>query len=388
MLKKREAIIIGAGLAGATVANILAKKNYKVTIYEKNNFIGGNCFDYYKKNILIHKYGPHIFHTNKKKIYDFVCKYTKLNNFINKVYVRHKNLLFPLPINFTSIKIIAKDNADYIIQKLKKKFSKTKLITLSQLKQINDAKIKKFYRFIFQNVYANYTAKMWGVKFDKVDPKTINRVKIILGNEHNYFPQDKYQGLPISTYTQMITRMLKHKNIKINLKTDGKKILKFDFKNKKIYLNKLEFNGLIFYCGSLDELVNYKFGILPYRSLKIQFLFLKKKKFQQSAIINYPSHPKMTRICEYKQMTRQKNINNTIVSKEYPKSFILSNKQCNHRFYPIINKKNLAKYNQYLKLFKIFPNFYPLGRLGLYKYFDMDDTIEYAMKLANSFHRR
>ena len=160
MLKKKEAIIIGAGLAGATVANILAKKKYKIIVYEKNNFIGGNCFDYYKKNILIHKYGPHIFHTNKKEIYDFVCKYTKLNNFINKVYVRHKNLLFPLPINFTSIKIIAKDDANYIIQKLKKKFRKTKLLTLSQLKQINDAKIKKFYRFIFQNVYANYTAKM------------------------------------------------------------------------------------------------------------------------------------------------------------------------------------------------------------------------------------
>lgn len=385
MLKKKEAIIVGAGLAGATIANILAKKNYKITVYEKNNFIGGNCFDYYKKNILIHKYGPHIFHTNKKEIYDFVCKYAKLNNFINKVYVRHKNLLFPLPINFTSIKIIAKDDADYIIQKLRKKFGKTKLITLSQIKQINDAKIKKFYRFIFQNVYANYTAKMWGVKFDKVNPKTINRVKIILGNEHNYFPQDKYQGLPINTYTQMITKMLEHKNIKINLKTDGKKILKFDFKNKKIYLNKTKFNGLIFYCGSLDELANYKFGILPYRSLKIEFLFKKIKKFQQSAIINYPSHPRMTRICEYKLMTQQKNIDNTIISKEYPKPFILLNKRCNHRFYPIINKKNLVKYNRYLRLFKIFPNFYPLGRLGLYKYFDMDDTIEYAMKLANSF---
>ena len=385
MLRKKEAIIVGAGLAGATVANILAKKKYKVIVYEKNNFIGGNCFDYYKKNILIHKYGPHIFHTNKKKIYDFVRKYAKLNNFINKVYVQHKNLLFPLPINFTSIKIIAKNDADYIIQKLRKKFGKTKLITLSQLRQINDTKIKKFYRFIFQNVYANYTAKMWGVKFDKVNPKTINRVKIILSNEHNYFPQDKYQGLPINTYTQMITKMLEHKNIKINLKTDGKKVLKFDFKNKKIYLNKTKFNGLIFYCGSLDELANYKFGILPYRSLKIEFFFKKIKKFQQSAIINYPSHPKMTRICEYKQMTQQKNIENTIISKEYPKPFILSGRQCNHRFYPIVNKKNLFKHNQYLKLFKIFPNFYPLGRLGLYRYFDMDDTIEYAMKLANSF---
>lgn len=386
MLIKKEAIIVGAGLAGATVANILAKKNYKVNVYEKNNFIGGNCFDHYKNGILIHKYGPHIFHTNKKKIYTFINKFTKLNNFVNKVYVRYRNLLFPLPINFTSIKIIAKNDANYIIKKLKKIFKKARVINLMQLKKINDKKIKKFYHFIFQNVYANYTAKMWGVKFNKVDQKTINRVKIILSDKHNYFPQDKYQGLPINTYTQMITKMFEHKNIKINLKIDGKKILKFDFKNKKIYLNKKEFKGLIFYCGSLDELINYKFGILPYRSLKIKFLLKKMKKFQQSAIINYPAHPKMTRICEYKQMTQQKNVSNTIISKEYPKPFILAQKSDSQRFYPIINKKNLTKYHQYLRLFKIFPNFYPLGRLGLYRYFDMDDTIEYAMKLSNSFH--
>ncbi len=386
MLINKEAIIVGAGLAGATIANILAKKNYKITVYEKNNFIGGNCYDYYKKGILIHKYGPHIFHTNKKKIYEFINKFTKLNNFINKVYVRYKNLLFPLPINFTSIKIIAKNDANYIIKKLKTKFGKTKLITLSQLKKINDKKIRKFYDFIFQNVYANYTTKMWGIKFNKVDPKTINRVKIILSDKHNYFPQDRYQGLPINTYTRMITEMFNHKKITINLKTDAKKILKFDTENKKIYLNKKEFNGLIFYCGSLDELCNYKFGVLPYRSLKIKFFFKKMVKFQQSAIVNYPDHPKMTRICEYKQMTQQRNINNTIISKEYPKSFVLSKNQNSQRFYPIINKKNLMKYKQYLKLFKIFSNFYPLGRLGLYKYFDMDDTIEYAMKLANNFH--
>lgn len=386
MLIEKKAIIIGAGLAGATLANILAKKKYKVNIYEKNKLVGGNCYDYYKNGILIHKYGPHIFHTNKKRIYDFVNQFTKLNNFINKVYVRYKNLFFPLPINFTSIKIIAKNDANYIIKKLKKKFKKTKLVTLSQLKKINDEKIKKFYNFIFKNVYVNYTVKMWGVKFDEVDKKTINRVKIILGYKHNYFPQDKYQGLPINTYTQMIAKMLKHKNIKVNFKIDGQKILKFDFNNKKIYLNKKEFNGLIFYCGSLDELANYKFGVLPYRSLKIKFFHKKIEKFQQSAIVNYPSHPKMTRICEYKQMTQQKNISNTIISKEYPIPFILSKKQYNCRFYPIINKKNIEKYNQYLKLFKNFPNFYPLGRLGLYRYFDMDDTIEYAMNLASSFH--
>ena len=382
---KKEAIIVGAGLAGATIANILAKKKYKIIVYEKNNFIGGNCFDYYKNGILIHKYGPHIFHTNKKKIYTFINKFTKLNSFINKVFVRYKNLLFPLPINFTSIRIIAKNDATYIIKKLKKIFKKEKLITLAQLKAIDDQKIKKFYRFIFQNVYANYTAKMWGVKFNKVDQKTINRVKIILSNEHNYFLQDKYQGLPINTYTLMITKMLKHKNITVNLKTDGKKILKFDFANKKIYLNKNEFNGLIFYCGSLDELANYKFGILPYRSLKIEFVLKKIEKFQQSAIINYPDHPTMTRICEYKQMTQQKYFNKTIISKEYPKPFTLAKKKYWQRFYPIINKENLAKYDAYLKLFKKFQNFYPLGRLGLYRYFDMDDTIEYAMKLANCF---
>lgn len=385
-MEKKQVIIIGAGLSSAVIANQLAKKKYDVIVYEKNNFIGGNCYDFFKNKVLIHRFGPHIFHTNDQEVYSFICQFTKLNNFVNKVLVKHKNIYFPLPINFSSIKKIDPINANYIIKQLKLIFKEKKIITLFDLKMINDKKIKHFYNFIYKNVYANYTAKMWNTPFNKVDQNTINRVKILLSDEHNYFPTDQYQGLPINGYTTMIKKMFKHKNIKLCLKTNGLKKIKFDFKKKKIYYQKKIFSGLIFYCGSLDEAGKYQFGKLPYRNLQIKFNTIKKNQYQPTAVVNYPSHPTMTRITEYKHMTMQKNPKNlTIISKEYPSNFE-TKKKFSSRFYPIINQKNLLLFDKYMSLFKDFKNFYPIGRLALYKYFDMDDAIKYALTLSKQFN--
>ena len=147
---------------------------------------------------------------------------------------------------------------------------------------------------MLKNVYISYTTKMWGMKFNNVDHDIINRVKIILGYQHNYFPLDKYQGLPIGGYTSLIKKMISHKNITIKYKTNANRILKFN--NKNILLNDHEIKFPIIYCGSLDELLKYKYGILGYRSLNIHFKTLPINKFQSTAVINYPNHPKITRI--------------------------------------------------------------------------------------------
>ncbi|MCQ3915279.1 MAG: hypothetical protein MJ195_00555 [Mycoplasmoidaceae bacterium] len=207
----------------------------------------------------------------------------------------------------------------------------------------------------------------------------MNRVKLVLGYEHNYFPEDTYQGLPINGYTEMIKKMLNHPNIHVKLNTNALEHISF--------ANTIKIDGKVLdhpliYCGPLDEAANYKYGMLPYRSLNIKFETLSKDKYQDVAVVNYPADPSMTRITEFKLMTFQKVNGVTTISKEYPGQFDLKSKDFNVRYYPIINKENQDLYNKYVAEFSKYNNFYPLGRLSQYKYFDMDDAIKQALDLA------
>lgn len=376
----KEAIIVGSGISGATLANYLANKGWRITVFEKNNHIGGNCYDYIDRNgILIHKYGPHIFHTNNKVVYDFVKKFGKFNSYKHKVLVNVDNKIFPLPINFESIRIIMKDKAEEIINILLKSFPNQEYITIFDLKKIKSKSITKFTNWIAKNVYFNYSSKMWGTKFEKIDPNTISRVKIILSDLHNYFPDDKYQGLPCGGYTNMIKKMLHHKNIKVLTNVNALDYLKI---NRKILWQNKEVKTPIIYCGPIDELLNYKFGMLQYRSLDIRFEHLNEIKHQNAAVVNYPAHASMTRITEYKIMTKQKS-KSTTISREYPGSFKLNSKKFGQRYYPIINNENTKLYQKYVNVLKKqSKNIYLLGRLAQYKYFDMDDAIQQALELG------
>lgn len=374
--------IIGCGISGSVLANILANNGWIVDIYDKNDFIGGNCYDYVNNDgILIHKFGPHIFHTSDDEVFNFISKFTKLNSYQNKVLVRTGDIIFPLPVNFNSIKIIANkiNISNDIINKLKKSFPSKKTITLFELQQIKDTEITKLARWLYDNVYSNYTAKMWGKKLEEIDPSTISRVKIVLGYEHNYFPDDKYQGVPIGGYTSMIKNILNHINIKVHLNTNALEHLKF---NEKMLWDDQECNELIVYCGPLDEALDYKYGMLPYRSLDIKFETHNVSVYQEAPIINYPDDPSMTRIVDYKQMTFQKNVGKSTISKEYPGQFDLNSKRFSSRYYPIVNQETANLYDKYLSYFGKYKNFYPLGRLAQYKYFDMDDAIKQAISLA------
>jgi UDP-galactopyranose mutase len=299
----KKIIILGCGISGVTLARLYAEKNYQVDIYETRDHIGGNCYDYYDNHgILVHKYGPHIFHTSNEIVYKFINRFCKLNGYINKVKVKVGNKIVPLPINFKSIKQIFPLEANYIIKKLVNLYRNQKTITLSELQNIKDKKIHLLFKYIYKNVYANYSQKMWSVPIKLLSKDIINRVQITLSYGESYFPNDKYQGLPKEGYTKFIENMLNHKNIKIHLKA-REDILKF--KGNMTYINNIKCNDKIFYCGSIDRLFKYKFGKLNYRSLYIHFQSFKKSKYQPSAIVNYPSHPLMTRCCEYKQMTLQ-----------------------------------------------------------------------------------
>lgn len=382
----KEVYIFGSGISGCTAARIFAEKNIKVYLFEIKENIGGNCFDYIdeKTGIYVHKYGPHIFHTSNEKVWSFVNRFTSFNGYKNKVKVNleNSNKLISFPINFMSIEeLYTSDKAKKIINKLKEKYINQKSITIGELIDSNESDLKEFSDFIYKNVYSNYTSKMWGVSIENIDSNVLKRVKINLDYSDNYFPDDKFQGIPNQGYTHLMKKMIDHKNIILELNFNFKK--RVLLKDNKFLLDNKVINSPIFFCGSVDELFDYKFGKLPYRSLNIEFETYRQKFFQSVGVVNYPWHKTMTRITEYKYLSKQENLNHTVISKEYPGQWDQEDKYFSTRFYPIVNDSNSAIFLKYKDLLKQF-NIIPLGRLASYKYFDMDDAILNAMEMVET----
>lgn len=380
-MENKNVYIFGAGLSGCTLARLFADIDFNVFLFEKKEHIGGNCFDFIDSNgVLIHKYGPHIFHTSYEDVWSFVNRFAKFNGYKNKVKVKIDNIdfLISFPINFTSInEIYDEKKSSLIIEKLKSAFPERKWITIHELIEEKDSILKEFANFIFENVYKNYTIKMWGIKPEDLDPNILKRVKINLNYDDNYFPDDKYQGLPIDGYTSMMKKMIDHKKIKIITGFDKTKLT---IRNNEVFIDDEKIKGKVFYSGSIDELFNYKYGKLPYRSLDIKFEKHDIEYFQKCGVVNYPNHESMTRITEYKYLTMQKNLNQTTISKEFPGNWDESSINFKDRYYPINNPNNIEMYNKYLELCKK-SKIIPIGRLAEYKYYDMDDCIKNTITL-------
>jgi len=377
---EHDVIIVGAGFAGATIANILSKNGYKVKIYDKRNHIGGNAYDYFDEDkIIIHKYGPHIFHTNYQEVWEFVKQFDEFFFYEHRVLGNIDGTLVPIPFNFKSLELThSKIDADLIKEKLIKSFPNQKRISILDLLNNNDEKLHKFGEFVYNKVFVYYTSKQWGIHPDKIDKSVINRVPVLLGYEDTYFG-DKYQYMPSHGFTKIFENMLNNKNIKIELNTNIKDHIKFE--NNKVYIDREEINCPIIYTGAIDELFSYQYGVLPYRSLDIVLEKHNVTYFQPAATINYPTSEKFTRISEYKYFLKQDIKDRTVIAKEYSKEYKLDSKT--DPYYPINNIDNQSMYAKYKTLadnYKI----YLSGRLAEYKYYNMDVTILNAMKLANN----
>ena len=349
---KYDYIIVGAGLAGIVSANILANKGKKVLILEKRNHIGGNCYDYYQNGILIHKYGPHIFHTNNEHVWNYLSRFTEWNNYRHKVKssIYKDSELYDFPVNLCSINKIIPGNLTKLLDKYKGRME------VSIFELINDKEFKSLGLDLYRLFYENYSKKQWGNYYNNLDNSVLNRVKIKLFFDNNYF-NDKYQGLPLNGYTEMFLNMIDNKNITIIFNYNDS-VLNYNYDN-------------IIYTGRIDELFNYCFGVLPYRSLDFKFNFYDKKNYQDYAVINYPNEEKYTRTTEFKHMTGQE-VYGTIISKEYPKEC----KENDIPYYPILVNKNIELFNKYKQLVDKIPNLLLLGRLAEYKYYDMDKIID------------
>ncbi len=375
-------VIVGAGLAGSVIAERIANVlNKKVLIIEKRNHVGGNCYDYYNESgILVHKYGPHIFHTIHEDVWNYLSDFTQWIDYEHKVLALINGKKVPIPFNLNTLYDLFPDTeAKKIEIKLKKIIGEEKKISILDLKKSDDKNLKTLGDFVDENVFKNYSIKQWGKGLDELDPSVKERVPVFISRDNRYF-QDKFQGIPKNGYTETFKKILAHPNIEIRLNTDFKDIANVDLLKGDIFFQGEKFKGKMIFTGELDELFDFKYGKLPYRSLKFVFKTIEKEFMQEAAVINYPNDIDYTRITEYKHFTKQKSTFTTI-SEEYPQDYDKTVSGKDVPFYPIPNKNNHELYEKYRKLTLKFKNILLLGRLAEYKYLNMDLVIKRALKL-------
>ena len=357
---KYDYLIVGAGLFGATVAHELTKLNKKCLVIDKRNHIGGNIYCENIEGINVHKYGAHIFHTSNKEIWNYVNQFAEFNNYINSPIARYKDELYNLPFNMNTFskmwKIYSPQQAKEIIEKQKEKYK------IENPKNLEEQALSLVGEDIYLKLIKGYTEKQWGRDCKDLPASIIKRLPLRFTYNNNYF-NDIYQGIPIGGYNIIIEKMLKNCDILLN--TDYKT---FD---KSVANN-------IIYTGALDELFDYQFGKLEYRTVSFENEILDTDNYQGCAVVNYTERDvPYTRIIEHKHFEFAV-CPKTIISKEYPVEWKLGMEP----YYPINNEKNANLYQKYEEIAKTIPNLYIGGRLGLYKYFDMDKTIEAALKLV------
>ena len=377
--KKIDVIVVGCGFAGATVARLLADHNKKVLILEERNHFGGNSFDKLNEDgILIHPYGPHIFHTNEKRVMDFLLRFSDFVDYKHRVKGNIDNKIVPIPFNFSSIELcFEKTKADEIKKRLLDAFENKKTVSIFDLLECDDCIIKEFGNFVYEKVFERYTAKQWSCDISKIDKSVINRVPVVLGYTDTYF-HDEFQCMPRYGFNRLFKNILNCKLIDIELNTKAEDVLSV-VGSKVFYKGKL-FNGVVIFTGEIDKFFNYEFGHLSYRSLDFAFETLPVDSYQEAAVVNYNTSEDYTRITEFKKLTGQEKEGLTTILKEYPLTYDSTKGMI--PFYPINDVPNNTLYNRYFEKAKSIDNFYCCGRLAEYKYYNMDKVISRAMDVV------
>ena len=375
----KDVIIIGAGFAGATVANVLANKGKNVLIIDKRDHIGGNAYDYVEEDILIHKYGPHIFHTNSKEVFDYLSNFTEWYKYEHKVLGHVDNKLVPIPFNFKSIEECLPEKAEKLIELLKKDYGDGKKVPIMDLLMNENRDIRYLANYIYEHVFKYYTMKQWDMKVEELDSAVSARVPVNTSYDDRYF-NDTYQYMPKEGYTKLIAKMLDNEHIEVLLSTNVTDILKLE--DGTVYYNGEVFEGDVYYTGAIDELFEYKHGELPYRSLDL-ILERLNKTFQDAATENYPENDvKFTRITEYKHFMEVEPKGVTYIHTEYPFPYKRNGEVGNVPYYPIIKDENQALYETYVKEANKYPKLHLIGRLAEYKYYNMDAIVLKALEMC------
>jgi UDP-galactopyranose mutase len=352
-------LIVGAGFAGSVLAERLAAGSGKrVLIIDRRPHIAGNAFDYYNPDgLLIHKYGPHIFHTNSHEVFNYLSQFTEWRQYQHRVLASVDGQLLPLPINLDTInKLYGLNLNAFELEDFFKKVAepRDKIVTSE------DVVVAKVGRELYEKFFRNYTRKQWDYDPSELDASVTSRVPIRFNRDDRYF-SDTYQSMPLQGYTRMFEQMLDHPNIKFMLNTDYQEVI-----------DMVAFREVIF-TGPVDEYFDFVYGKLPYRSLQFQFETLNEEQHQPVAVINYPNEYQYTRVTEFKHLTGQQHPKTTLVY-EYPT-------MDGDPYYPVPRPENAQLYSRYQKLAAQKQGVHFAGRLGTYKYYNMDQVTAQALSL-------
>ena len=324
-----DAVIVGSGFAGSVTARELAEKGgMRVLIIEKRAHIAGNMYDEYDDaGILVHRYGPHIFHTNDNRVFTYLRRFAGWMGYQHHVLADWHGTYLPVPFNKNSMEIaFGEEKAAHLIEKLIETFGDERKVTINELRAQEDPELAEVADFVYNNVFLYYTQKQWGLTPEEVDPSVTARVPVFISRDNRYF-QDAYQGMPLRGYTDLFEQMLDHDNITVCLNTEAESVFDLVFENgaedaglAAIKLHGKEFTGPIVYTGPLDELFLARFGRLPYRSLDFVYETYDEEYKLPCGTVNFTVSEDYTRITEFKHLTHQKAPRTTIM-KEYPRAY-------------------------------------------------------------------
>ena len=379
-----DILVVGAGYAGAVAARVLAEAGKRVLVLERRPHIGGNAYDCLDQaGVLIHQYGPHIFHTNDKRVFEFLSRFTRWRDYQHRVIAnipdeKGGRMTYPVPFNLTSLETaFGGAEGKRLGDKLIAAYGAEKKVTILELRQNPDRSIAALADYVYEHVFVHYTMKQWGQTPEEIDPNTTARVPVFLSRDDRYF-QDTYQGMPLEGYTPMFERMLDHPNITVELGVDA--LARLDLSGDEMKVDGVPFAGQVIYTGQADELFSFRFGPLPYRTLDFRFETLERDDFQGYGTVNYTVDEDYTRITEFKHLTGQALPGVTTIVKEYSRAYTGKNGEI--PYYAIINPENNALYARYKAEADRFPNLHLLGRLAEYKYYNMDVITGKALDLA------
>lgn len=376
-----DMLVVGAGYAGSVVARSLAEsRGFKVAVLERRSHVAGNAYDLLDDaGILIHLYGPHIFHTFDERVYTYLERFTHFDGYEHRVLANVHGTLMPVPFNHASLKIaFGQDHGEELYRRLVETFGEDKKVRILQLRESNDPMLEEVADYVYENIFLHYTLKQWGQSPDEVDPSVTGRVPVMVGDDDRYF-QSPWQGMPEGGYTKLFENMLDHPDIDVFLDVDARDVLRVQ--DGAVMCGEVPYTGEVVYTGPLDELFGLDLGSLPYRSLDLDFETLDVDQFQEAATVNYTTTEDFTRISEFKLMTGQKVPGKTTILREYPRAYQPNNGQT--PYYAILSDENRALYQRYLDRVAQIPTFHAVGRLAEYRYYDMDGVVASALNLAD-----
>lgn len=352
-------LIVGAGFAGSVLAERLARAGgERVLLVDRRPHIGGNAYDHHNDaGLLVHKYGPHIFHTNSREVFDYLGQFTQWRPYEHRVLASVDGQLLPLPINLDTINRLY--GLELTALELDAFFA-ARATAVEQIKTSEDVIVSRIGRELYEKFFRNYTRKQWGLDPSELDASVTARVPIRSNRDDRYFT-DTYQAMPLHGYTRMFERMLDHPNIKIMLNTDYREIVDI-----------IPHRAMI-YTGPIDEFFDYRFGKLPYRSLRFSHETHDRPVFQPGPVVNFPNEHAYTRVTEFKYLTGQVHTKTSVVY-EYPCAE-------GDPYYPVPRPENAELYRRYKQLADATPGVYFAGRLATYRYYNMDQVTAQALTL-------